>query len=113
MLGLVGKYLNDHEENKAHLTVRPDTIERINLQPWVVVNEVEGAKGGPPKKVIYRPANEEDFKYFLALQGETKNPLVGTLPDHIAKEKKKMFDEAMIEYNKLTGNATKQAASQA
>ncbi|NOT37206.1 MAG: hypothetical protein HOP11_07490 [Saprospiraceae bacterium] len=111
MLGLIGKNINDHENRIAHCTVRPDTIERINLQPWCVTAEAQGAKDGPPKKLVWRPANEDDFQYFLKLQGDTKNPLVGVLPDHIAKEKKKMFDAAMVEYNNLMGNATKVAES--
>lgn len=103
MLGLVGKYLNDHEDNIAHCTTHPETGERINLQPWFVSEKVEGTKGVPPKELVYRPATEEDFKAISKAtnpDGKKKNPLIGELPDHIAKVKKVMFDKAMAEAGK-------------
>ncbi|MEP7197271.1 MAG: hypothetical protein ABI851_12185 [Saprospiraceae bacterium] len=102
MLGLVGNNLNAHEDNKNFCTVNPKTNERINLQPWVVTGVVPATKSSPEKVLIYRPANEDDFKAILETQGEGhKAPLVGVLPDHIAKEKSAMFAKAMTEYNKL------------
>lgn len=96
MLGLVGKHLYDHEDKIAHCTVMPNG-ERVNLQPWVVEDEVQGAKDSAPKKIVYRPATEEDFKILDKItnpDGKKKNPLIGVLPDSVAAVKKKMFDQA-------------------
>ena len=87
MLGLIGQYLLDYEDNKNHLTVHPETLERINLNPWYVTSTI--------------PASEEDFQAFLKVQGpNNKNPLVGVLPDHVAKAKKAMYDKAIADYAK-------------
>lgn len=101
MLGLVGQYLLDYEDNKNHLTVHPETLERINLNPWYVTSTIPATKDKPEKVVVYRPANEEDFQAFLKVQGpNNKNPLVGVLPDHVAKVKKAMYDKAIADYAK-------------
>lgn len=113
MLGLVGIHLNAHEEEKNYCTVNPETGERINLQPWCVVAETPATKTSPAKKIVYRPASEEDFKAILKTQGENhKAPVVGVLPDHIAKVKKAMYDKAMVEYNRLVGNAATAAPAE-
>ena len=101
MLGLVGIHLYDHEENKNHLTVNPETLERINLQPWYVTATQPATKGGPEKVIVYRPATEEDFAVFVKQQGPNhKAPLVGVLPEHVAKVKKALYDKAVAEYAK-------------
>lgn len=98
MLGLVGKYLYDHEKNKAHCTVHPITKERINLQPWFVKSYTVATKEAPPVEIVWRPATQDDFEQILKRtnpDGKKKNPLIGTLPPSIAEVKKKMFDKAM------------------
>jgi hypothetical protein len=113
MLGLVGIHLNAHEEERNYCTVNPETGERINLQPWPVVGEVPATKTSPAKRIVYRPASEEDFKAILKAQGENhKAPLVGVLPPHIEKVKKAMYDKAVVDYNKLVGNASAPVAEQ-
>lgn len=94
MLGLVGIHLYDHENGKAHCTINPETLDRINLQPWTVVLEVPGTKDAPPKTVTYVPATEEDFKAIIRAtdpDGKKKNPLIGVLPPGVAEVKKKML----------------------
>lgn len=109
MLGLVGHFLNDHDENKSHCTVIKETGERVNLQPWFVYDKIDGTKTSPPKEIIYRPANEEDFKLFLKQIGEKKNPIIGELPKSIADEKKRLFDQAMADHAKRNAKEVKQA----
>ena len=36
----------------------------------------------------------------MRIQGDTKVPLVGELPSHIAKVKQEMYDKAVAEYEK-------------
>jgi len=100
MLGLIGKYQDLHEDKVNFCTVHPTTNERINLQPWYVPGTKASTKGGPAKEVVFRPASQEDFKAILAAQGNTKQPVVGELPAHIAKVKQEMYDKAIAEWNK-------------
>jgi len=105
MLGLVGKYQDLHEDKVNFCTVHPETNERINLQPWYVTGTKPGAKGGPPKEVVHRPATQADFEAILKLQGNTKDPVVGVLPEHIAKVKQDLYNKNVAEWNKKTGAA--------
>lgn len=107
MLGLVGKHLLAHEDNKNYCTVNPETTERINLQPWYVTVTTEATKSSPAKTLVWRPANEEDFKVFLKLQGNTKDPLVGELPTHIATKKTELLKDAIANFEKKTPQAAK------
>lgn len=100
MLGIIGRDLNSHEDRKNFCWVNPDTGERVNLQPWFVTGIKESSKGGPAKETVSRPATQEDFKVFMRIQGNTKVPLVGELPAHIAKVKQEMYDKAIAEWNK-------------
>lgn len=103
MLGLIGRHENAHLRNVNYCMPHPKTNEVINLQPWCVEGGKPATKNGPAIKTVVRPASQEDFKAILEIQGNTKDPLVGELPEHIAKVKKPMYEKAMAEYNKLTG----------
>ena len=105
MLGLVGKYQDLHEDKVDFCTVHPETNERINLQPWYVTGTKVATKGGPAKEVIHRPATQEDFKAILKVQGDTKQPVVGELPEHIAKFKQDLYNKNVAEWNKKTSTA--------
>lgn len=110
MLGLVDIFLRDHEIGKNHLCTHPETLERINLQPWFVTDIVEATKMSPERVDTWRPATEEDFKAILKVQGpNNKQPVVGELPEHIAKIKKAMFDKAMADHNKKETKISAQA----
>lgn len=100
MLGIIGRDLNSHEDRKNFCWVNPDTGERVNLQPWYVFGTKISTKGNPPKETVHKPATQEDFKVFMRIQGDTKVPLVGELPSHIAKVKQEMYDKAVAEYEK-------------
>ena len=100
MLGLVGKYQDLHEDKVNFCTVHPETDERITLQPWYVTGTKVATKGGPAKEVVHRPATQADFEAILKVQGNTKNPVVGVLPAHIAKVKQEMYDKAVADYGK-------------
>lgn len=100
MLGLVNQYQDLHEDKINFCTVNPLTNERINLQPWYVTTTKAATKSSPAKEIVCRPANQEDFKAILAAQGNTKQPVVGELPAHIAKVKQELYDKAVAEWNK-------------
>lgn len=108
MLGLIGKNLRDHEYGINHVFVTPKTEKRVNLQPWAIEYTIPATKEIPARKIVIEPASQEEFQeiidYFNSL-GSTKNMNVGVLPDHVAKEKQKMYDKAVAELNKKAAPA--------
>lgn len=108
MLGLIGTHLRDHEDGKNHVTVTPKTEKRVNLQPWAIEDTIPATKERPARKIVIEPASQEDFQEILddlKAQGNTKVLHIGVLPDHVAKEKQKMYDKAVAELNKKAAPA--------
>ena len=95
MLGLIGKYLNDHLKRIAHTEINYETGENINLQPWDIVIDVPATAKHPAHQRFIRAATQEDFKAFIKKAGSDQNGVIGTLPEEVAKVKEAMYQECI------------------
>lgn len=105
MLGLVGKYLNDHLKRIAHTEINYDTGENINLQPWDIIIDVPATAKHPAFQRFIRAATQEDFKAYIKQAGSENNGVIGVLPEEVAKVKEAMYKETI---EKRTAKETKE-----